>query len=67
MPPVQSRIYGDIPGGSSFNAESIYIFTFSTGDDIKITAISEFVDTKLQPPPSTTPELAAAAPQAAEQ
>lgn len=60
---VHSRIYGDIPGGPSFNAESIYIFTLSTGDDIKIAAISEFVDTKLQSPPSTTPEPAAAAPE----
>jgi len=57
---THSRLYGDIPGGPSFNVESIYVFTLSTGDDIKITAISEFVDTKLQAPPSTAGPAAAA-------
>ena len=60
-PRVQARIYGDIPGGHPFNAESIYIFTLSAGDDIKITVVSEFIDNK-PPPPQSTPEPAAAAP-----
>ncbi|KAI0291003.1 hypothetical protein BC826DRAFT_514111 [Russula brevipes] len=51
---VHSRLYGDSPGGP-FTHESIFIFTLSSGDDIKITAIQDFVDTKL------TAELAAAA------
>jgi hypothetical protein len=30
-----------------FNSESIFIFTLSAGDNIQITAIQEFIDTKL--------------------
>ncbi|KAI0278523.1 hypothetical protein BC826DRAFT_1106158 [Russula brevipes] len=47
---VHSRVYGDGPGGlptHEFSYESIFIFTVSSGDDIKITAIQDFVDTKL--------------------
>jgi hypothetical protein len=44
---VQSRLYGEIPGGFQFNSESVYIFTLSSGDDVKITAIQEYIDTKL--------------------
>jgi hypothetical protein len=42
---VQSRLYNE---SLQFNAESIFIFTLSsTGDDVRITAIEEFIDTKL--------------------
>lgn len=44
---VHSRLYGDVPGGVAFNNESIFIFTLSSGDNIQITAIQEFIDTKL--------------------
>ncbi|KAH9005642.1 hypothetical protein EDB86DRAFT_2879772 [Lactarius hatsudake] len=44
---IQSRLYGDLPDGVAFNIESIYIFTLSSGDNIQITAIQEFIDTKL--------------------
>ena len=44
--PIQSRLYGDLPGGVVFNNESIFIFTLSTADNIQITAIQEFIDTK---------------------
>jgi hypothetical protein len=44
---VHSRLYGNIPGGMVFNSESIFIFTLSSGDNIQITAIREFIDTKL--------------------
>lgn len=52
---LQSRLYGAIPGGVELNSESVYIFTLSSGDDVKMTAIQEFIDTKL------TAEFAAAA------
>jgi len=44
---VHSRLYGTIPGGVVFESESIFIFTLSSGDNIQITAIQEFIDTKL--------------------
>ena len=44
---IQSRLYGDLPGGVAFNTESIFIFTLSSGDNTQITAIQEFIDTKL--------------------
>jgi len=59
---VHSRVYGDGPSdllAREFSYESIFIFTVSSGDDIKITAIQDFVGTKL------TAELAAAAAAAA--
>ena len=43
---IQSRLYGNLPGGIVFNSESIFIFTLSAGDNIQITAIREFIDTK---------------------
>ena len=36
-----------LPGGVAFNNESIFIFTLGSGDNIQITAIQEFIDTKL--------------------
>lgn len=54
---VHSRLYGDLPDGVAFNIESIYIFTLSSGDNIQITAIQEFIDTVSK----VAAELAAAA------
>jgi len=58
---VHSRLYGDLPGGVAFNTESIFIFTLSSGDNIQITAIQEYIDTK------QAAEFAAAASAAAPQ
>ncbi|KAH9179026.1 hypothetical protein EDB89DRAFT_2063131 [Lactarius sanguifluus] len=54
---VHSRLSGDLPDGVAFNIESIYIFTLSSGDNIQITAIQEFIDTMTK----LAAELAAAA------
>jgi hypothetical protein len=41
------KLHGESPGGTSFANESIFIFTLkSSGDDVKITSIQDFVDTK---------------------
>ncbi|KAI9462836.1 hypothetical protein BJY52DRAFT_113540 [Lactarius psammicola] len=58
---VHSRLYGNLPGGVTFNTESIYIFTLSSGDNIKITAIQEFIDTKLAADFAAAASAAAAA------
>jgi hypothetical protein len=49
---LQSRLYTD---NLAFNSESIFMFTLSSGDTIQITAIQDFIDTKM------VAELAAAA------
>jgi hypothetical protein len=49
---VQARLYTD---NLAFNSESIFMFTLSSGDNIQITGIQDFIDTK------TAAELAAAA------
>jgi hypothetical protein len=52
----QSKLHGEAPGGISFANESIFIFTLkSSGDNVKITSVQDFVDTK------QTAEAAAAA------
>jgi hypothetical protein len=55
---VQSRFYSEtLP----FSTESIFIFTLSSGDNIQITSIQEFIDTK------TAADFAAAAASASQQ
>jgi len=40
-------MHGEGPGGASFSNESIFIFTLkSSGDNVKITSVQDFVDTK---------------------
>ena len=46
VPCLQSRLYGELPGGHQFNGESVYIFTLASGGD-QIVGIQEFIDTKL--------------------
>jgi ketosteroid isomerase-like protein len=43
---LHSRLYGNVPGGIELNNESIFIFTLGSGDNIQITVIREFIDTK---------------------
>ncbi|KAH9975953.1 hypothetical protein BGW80DRAFT_1250794 [Lactifluus volemus] len=49
---VHARLYTD---NLAFNSESIFMFTLSSGDNIQITAIQDYIDTKM------AAELAAAA------
>jgi len=56
---MQSKIYGDLPGGTEFNTESIFIFTLRSAAEIQFTAIQEFIDTR------AAAEFAAAASEAA--
>ncbi|KAN0116542.1 hypothetical protein V8E52_005923 [Russula decolorans] len=59
---VHAKLHGEGPGGASFANESIFIFTLkSSGDNVKITSVQDFVDTK------QTAESAAAAAAAAQQ
>ncbi|KAI9453122.1 hypothetical protein F5148DRAFT_1289298 [Russula earlei] len=41
---AHSRFYND---DIKFNSESVFIFSLSSGDDIKITGVHDFIDTKL--------------------
>ncbi|KAI0255876.1 hypothetical protein BJV78DRAFT_1173988 [Lactifluus subvellereus] len=41
---VHSRLYND---AATFNSESIFIFTLSSGNNIQITSIQDFIDTKM--------------------
>ncbi|KAI0277982.1 hypothetical protein BGY98DRAFT_934033 [Russula aff. rugulosa BPL654] len=44
---AHAKLYGEGPGGISFANESIFIFTLkSSGDNVKITSVQDFVDTK---------------------
>ena len=49
---MQARLYID---DLVFNSESIFMFTLSSGDNIQITGIQDYIDTKM------AAELAAAA------
>jgi len=41
---MQSKIYND---DIKFNNESIFVFSLSSGDNVRITGIDDFIDTKL--------------------
>jgi hypothetical protein len=41
---VQARLYTD---NLAFNSESIFMFKLSSGDNIQITALQDFIDTKM--------------------
>lgn len=59
---VHSKMHGEGPGGASFANESIFIFTLkSSGDNVKITSVQDFVDTKQAADAAAAAAAAAAA------
>jgi len=55
-------LHGEGPGGASFANESIFIFALkSSGDNVKITSVQDFVDTKQTADAAAAAAAAAAA------